>query len=170
MKSINSRDSCGFIQRRLVEKEEARPRREGADDLKATLHSVREGGRRVQGVIGESRPYRGGRGPPRGGRARGARNPASAVREKKGHPHSEVTCDEDVLEDRHPAEKAYVLKGAREPELGDSVRGEAREVGVAIADRPLGRAVHTGYHVEGGGLPPPFGPMRPTISSGPTRG
>ena len=83
-----------------------------------------------------------------------------AFREDTG-PHVAVPCDQDVVERAHAAEELDVLEGARDPEAGDLIGPELRDVAVAKVDDPARRPVEAGDAVEDGGLARAVGADQP---------
>ena len=154
------RQRLGFLRvhagRRLVEQQQSRPGRQRPGDLHPPLVSVRQVrgepvedgltqadvGQQLAGVLARLEFL--------------AAHPGwPEDRPEEPGPHPRVVPDHHVLDGRHRAEQADVLKGPGDAVLGDDVRPRVRDVSLAEQDPALGRPVQPGQHVEQSGLPRP---------------
>ena len=138
---------------RLVQQEERRTRGEGARDLEAALVPVGQVHRELVLVLAdpeevEQRPRAV---PALPLLAAGPAGVQHGVEHAGGR--AAVRADQDVVQDRHPAEEPDVLVGPGHAERGHLVRRQALQLPPREADHPRRHRIDARDQVEQGGLP-----------------
>jgi hypothetical protein len=143
---------------RLVQQQQLRLHRQGAAELDAFLHAVRQQPHRQAPPLGQLEEVHDvlDHGPVGDLLAPGAAEPRDGG--EGAVADVVVPAEHEVLQHGQVLEQLDVLEGPGHAELGDLVRAQTGEV-VPVERHPaLLRPVHTGDHIEDRRLPGPIGP------------